>query len=467
MGLKATGEKGGKAYLRANCKQAFRTYETLLDTRKAIGVTRQQTVVTVDMNVILMSVPEAVTTFSGVVRVVWHYIEQAIGTAGLTILVFDEPSSMTNAKKAEQARRDASRQSKQIMCSDDMIECPSSDDFTAEQIEGLVTVMPLRDNRSTRSRLYDEISKRVYNTACEKAEKWNASGKPEHQTFVLMDGADARGCERPVGTKREPRLYGNNQELEAAFQRASPIGEGDIKLQQLDGRIRELATEGGLLEGVTLVMQSTIDTDSMIIGALGVSKRRVTPYASSVHSVLCMRTPVTRAQREDNPNATATYLVCDLAMLEACIQQHFWGRTGKPAPEQMLHAMLALAAGAALSGCDFVELTGARFDHFFDSIGAFCKSEPVALQTFGTALVSDPAVARGACQSLMRVCYTASRAMEDKGARYKKQAQSVFDCDDATLRRATWTAAYWSENEFVADGEWGFAPVGVDAMVVG
>ena len=38
------------------------------------------------------------------------------------------------------------------------------------------------------------------------------------------------------------------------------------------------------------------------------------------------------------------------------------------AAEQMLQAMLAMSAATALAGCDFVELTGARFDHFFDSL---------------------------------------------------------------------------------------------------
>jgi len=457
MGLKATGENGAKAQLRKHCKRAFRTYPTLLETRKAIGATREQTVVILDMNVVLMSIPEAVQTMSGCIRVVWSFVEWALGTGYLTCCVFDEPHAMTNAKKAEQARRDASRASHKIMCSTDLEPCPLTDDFTAKQLEDLTNVMPVRDNRATRSRFYDEISKRIYEMAAAKAEKWNASGKPEHRTAILMDGVDPRGCERPKDARREPVMMGNNEALVAAFQRDTPIGEGDIKLQQLDGRIRDLAVEGGAMEKTTLIMASTIDTDSLMISALSVSKRRINPYMSSVHTVLCMRTPVTKAQKEDNPGATATYLVCDTAMLEGMMQQHIWGERSTPSPEQMLNAMIAMSAATALAGCDFVELQGARFDHFFDSLNTFVTSEPGALQNFASALASEPAVARQACQSLIRVCYTASKAMEDK-PRYKKQAQSVFDCDDATLLRAVWTAAYWSENEFTADGDWGFAP---------
>lgn len=458
MGLKATGEKGAKAYLRTNCKRAFRVYPTLLETRKAVGATRAQTAVLLDMNVILMSIPESVTTLAGCVRVVWSFVEWAVGTGALTVCVFDEPQAMTNAKKAEQARRDQARASHKVACSDDLEPCPLTDDFTAAQLEALPNVLPLRDHRPTRSRLYDEITKRVYAIAAAKAEKWNASGKPEHLTRIVMDGVDMRGCERPKESPRQPVMTGNNEALVQALQRDRPIGEGDIKLQQLDGRIRELAVEGGVLEGTTLIMASTIDTDSLMISALSVSKRRIAPYMSSVHTVLCMRTAVTKAQKEANPDATATYLVCDTAMLEGMMQQHIWGLGAQPTPEQMLNAMLAMSASAALAGCDFVELSGARFDHFFDSLKDFVTSEPTALEQFGAALAPDAPVARQACQSLIRVCYTASKAMEDK-PRYKKQAQSVFDCDDATLRRAVWTAAYWAENEFEADEDWGFQPV--------
>ena len=48
----------------------------------------------------------------------------------------------------------------------------------------------------------------------------------------------------------------------------------------------------------------------------------------------------------------------------------------------------------------------------------------------------------------MRVCYAASAKTESKGKRYQRQAQSVAEADDDTLRRAIWTTAYWIQNEF-------------------
>ena len=127
---------------------------------------------------------------------------------------------------------------------------------------------------------------------------------------------------------------------------------------------------------------------------------------------------------------------------------------------QKLHAMLALAGSAALCGCDFTleGLKGARFDHFFESLPGFIATEPKALSCFGSALAREPAVARTACQGLLRVCYTASQHMDTK-QRYKKQAASVWDVSETLLRRAIWASAYWSQHEFADEmQEWGFNP---------
>jgi hypothetical protein len=43
--------------------------------------------------------------------------------------------------------------------------------------------------------------------------------------------------------------------------------------------------------------------------------------------------------------------------------------------------------------------------------------------------------------------------------RYKRQAESVNTVPDSMLRRAVWSASYWSQNEFPATPEWGFNPV--------
>lgn len=459
MGLKATGEAGAKAQLKSNCAKAFRVYESLLDARKGIGATRSQTAVLIDANVIMMSVPSSVNTLHGFVSVVWGFVEWAIGTGWLSILVFDEPSHMTNAKRLEQARRDAAKNTKLVPCSEDVDPFPFTDDYTRSDLESSFNVHSIRDKRPSRSRMYDEVAKRIFEMASAKAAAWNESGKPENRTVLLLDGVDVRGCDRPAFQPRNVGMVCNDADILAAFERETPIGEGDLKLQALEDRIRELAMPDNILAGTNLVMSSTIDTDSLMISALAVSKRRVNPFGASVHSVLCMRT------RAANSDESATYLVVDVAMLEALMLQHVYGRSKVVSAEQALNTMLAIASSAALSGCDFCSLPGARFDHFFNSLGDFAKTEPLALQGFSNLLSNDSDVAKKACYGLIRVCYNASAYMETKGKRFEKQSRQVAEVDDDTLRRAAWTASYWCQNEFRADEGFGFPTPGRDRPV--
>ena len=249
MGLKAAGDNGAKAQLKTHCAQAFRTYDSLLEARKKIGATREQTACLVDMNVVLMSVPSNVQTLAGFVKIVWGFVEWALGTGWMTILVFDEPASMTNAKRLEQARRDAARNAHTIPCSEDIDPFPFTDDYTREDLEGSEDVMAIRNKRSSRSRLYDEVSKQIFKMASEKAAKWNASGKPEHRTVLVMDGVDIRGCDRPAFERRAVNMISNDENVTELLRRTTAIGEGDLKLQALEDRIRALASPGQPLHG--------------------------------------------------------------------------------------------------------------------------------------------------------------------------------------------------------------------------
>ena len=455
MGLKASGENGAKAQFKMHCARAFRTYDTLLEARKTIGATRPQTAVLVDMNVVLMSVPNSVLTLSAFVNIVWGFVEWALGTGWLTVLVFDEPKNMTNAKRLEQARRDAARNAYAIPCSDDVDPFPYTDNYTRENLDATENVLSVRNKRSSRSRMYDEVSRRIFEMASEKAAKWNASGKEDNKTVVVLDGVDIRGCDRPAFEPRTVGMVSNNEAICESLRRQVPIGEGDLKLQALEDRIRMLAMPGQVLAGTSLVMTSTIDTDSLMISALAVSKRRANPFGASVLSVLCMRNPASKSEKQDDPRASASYLVVDTSMLEACILEYIYhGEIVSPA--QALNTTIALASCAALSGCDFCSLSGARFDHFFSCLQDFTRTEPLALKNFENCLSPDASIAKKACHGLMRVCYAASAKMEGKGKRYARQAQSVAEADDATLRRAIWTACYWSGNEFTADESFGF-----------
>jgi len=470
MGLKG-GETGVKAQFKSLMRSDFLRFETLVELRDAViqqddtdltlPSKRDQTVVFMDGNVLMMSVPEAVGTLDAFSNIIYKYVRDAVRAGAVVVVVFDEPQHLTNAKKEEQARRDTSRALRTVTTSADMQTCPLSDDFTREQLKQLPDVHILKTNRACRSRFYDEVVKMVFERIAENMEKWNAAG---HNAGVfVLDGVEARGCDRPPTEPRETTMVGTDDAVVEALCRDVPIGEGDIKLTALENRVRHLVGEKhSAFEKIQLAITSTTDTDSFAIMLLDVAKRRVSPYSASLHSIFCMREPPSKRAREVDPDVKASFLCCDVVRLEAHIQEHLWSKSSAttPTPEQMLHAMTAFTSAAAICGCDFTldGLKGARFDHFWESIPQFVASEPQALAQFGAVHSTDATVARQAIKGLYRVCVNASAHMETK-PRYKKQAQTVSEVSDTLLLRAVWTASYWSLNEHTADTEWGFQPV--------
>jgi hypothetical protein len=484
MGLKSNSSNGTgvKAMLKTQVPRAFARFENLHDARDAvmrdgdeeaqgdgreaepIDVTilnkRQRTVVFLDGNVLMMTVPEAIGEIDAFCAIIYGYVREAMRTGSLVVVAFDEPQHLTQAKREEQQRRDAQRMARTVACSDDMQPVPLGHNFTRAELEALPDVHVLKADRKCRVRLYDEVIRRVYERAVAVMRQWEANG--HDGGMLILDGVEIRGADRSADEPREVGLVGSNPEVLAKFQRQTPIGEGDIKLIALENRLRELITTDPKFEHYRLAVTSTTDTDSFMTFLIDTAKRRVNPYAGALHSLFCMREPPTKRDREVDENCKASFLCCDTALLEANIQQHLWGlvRSPKPQPEQMLAAMLAFCSAAAICGCDFTldGLKGSRFDHFWESMPSFVATEPQALARFVSALDQQEAVAQSACQGLYRVCVQASKHMEDK-PRYKKQAESVGNVPDAMLRRAVWSASYWALNEFPATPDWGFLPV--------
>lgn len=488
MGLKG-GDKGVKALLKDKCGGCFRRFDELSEMRDVIitggkpGVEvvdvadgdgdqpidldkpkeptkRDRTVVLMDGNVLMMSVPESVQTIGPFADVVYGYVRAQLRTGKLVVVAFDEPAHLTWAKREEQARRDAARRARQVTCSTDMQPCPLRDDFTVADLDALPDVHVLKAHRPCRVRLYDEVIRRVYRRVVGVMKQWETNG---HDTGTLiLDGVEVRGAERPVDSSRAVGMVGTDETVLADFQREAPIGEGDIKLIALENRVRELVSTKEGYEHYRLCITLTTDTDAFMTHLIDVSKRRVTPYTGALHSLFAMREPPTKRDREQlGSDAKATFLCVDVALLEGTVQKHMWSKASgvTPDPTAMLNAMLAFAGSAALCGCDFTleGLKGSRFDHFWEVLPEFVANEPSALRVTNTALATDEAVAVQACNALYRVCVTASNYMENK-PRYKRQAQTVSEVSDQLLRRSVWTTAYWAQNEFVATPAWGFAP---------
>lgn len=456
MGLKS-GEHGVKALLRRTCSRGFHSFDTLVEARDAVlkpalgstlspGDLRARTVVFLDGNVLMMGVPEAVMRFGDFCDVVYNRVRDAMRAGRLVVLAFDEPEVMTLAKKEEQARRDAARASRAVVCSTDMEHTPTMPgDLTVDQLHAMPDVHVLKNDRAARSRLYDEVVRCVYLRLEPLMKHWESLGH-DAGVFVL-DGVEPRGAARARGERRQPVMQATCATVLDALARDDPIGEGDMKLMALENRVRELAGTHKAFAQYKLCITLTIDTDTFMTMMIDAAKRRLSPYPAPMWSLFAMREPVSKRQREEDPGARATFLTCDVELLEALVQQHLWSKTsGKGANatnEQKLHAVLALTSAAALAGCDFTldGLKGSRFDHMWEVLPQFVAEEPQALAQFGSALASDPVVARTACKGLYRVCVAASAHMETK-PRYKKQSQSVFDVSDQLLLRAIWAAAY-------------------------
>ena len=107
MGLKCSGKTGVKAQLQQRFPQAFRRFDNLCDARDASMASRAQTMACVDGNVVLMSVPQSCTTLDSYVAIVFSSLKQTVATVALTVVCFDEPEALTEAKRQEQERRDA------------------------------------------------------------------------------------------------------------------------------------------------------------------------------------------------------------------------------------------------------------------------------------------------------------------------------------------------------------------------
>ena len=479
MGLKG-GPEGAKAFLKRQYPHQFRVFDQLASAREAtltvgaegegeVPMRRDQTCVLVDGNVLMMAVPGNIKTVADYADIIFNYLRRdAMNAGSLVIVVFDEPEAMTWAKKEEQNLRDARRTAKDVTCSVDIAPPPLPLAFTREELHAYGDVGALRADRRYKSRVYDEVIKLVFDRIGPILLQWASNG--HHAGAVLLDGVEPRGCDLPAGEKRQPVLLGTDAEVTAAFARGEVTGEGDIKLQIQERRLRELKATHPAFSRYELCLTWTIDTDSFMTLLIDVAKRRVDPYPLAVKSLFCMREPPSKREREESQgSAKATWLCCDTQLLEHKLQAHFWGaRRGPVNPKQLLQAMLAFASATALCGCDFTSTgqKGARFDHFWESFPTFVAEEPKALERFEMLLLNDAEKARGAVNSLLRVCYQASRHMETKpqgsGARttrtYKKASGEVWDVGETMLRRSLWAASYWALNEFEADSQWGFSP---------
>lgn len=449
MGLKSDKRTGVKSQLRSRFPQAFKDFPDLLEARNASRATREQAIACIDGNVLMMSVPQGCRTLDSYIAIVYSSLMKASATALVTIVVFDDPDAMTEAKLQEQMKRDASRAATSVQCSSDMqgvAGSASPDDYTKDYIVSMENVHVLRENRGSRMRFFDEVAMTVLDRLKNQIRRWNDSGYPGGH--VVFDGVDPRGASRGIGEPRSSEMVASSEEVAALFARDCRIGEGDLKLAQLGRKVRQVAAAGeqeGPLKDTRLTLCTTIDTDSFAIELIEEAKRSQDEVVSPVNTLLCMREKAQKRGYDDDHDAY--YLCCDVSLLHALLQRHMWGMNKRPPAIDQRAAMTLMVAGWGVCGCDFVEIKGMRSDVVFDSIAEIVKTRKDSLALMQHSWGGERetvALAHKPIKELLIAC--ASKLMDVP--RIKKDfVPAVRDPDEVVLRRLGWLCSYWNSVE--------------------
>ena len=468
MGL-AGGDHGIKKFVKTKFSDALRDFASLQDAVKATGHRPEQAVVLLDGNVLVNQVPTAVVDFEGYVRVFSGFVGQALAAADHVFVVWDEPAHVPRAKLDEQRRRDLARAKSVIVMSQDLQKtfAPIDDDYGMETIEAC-NPHDLLANRKARPRFYDALSKRVMA---------DVMSKPGNEGKTLSyDGVDMRGGSRPASEARAPAFYSSCDKIEDQMARgpdAAPIGEGDLKLTDLESEIQFLRNQGKLFKTVEIIFISTIDTDSIAIELMHQSSKNEAATASEeqgcetgkpIKSVLCFRE--TTGKRKDSNEPPQTLYAClDLEILHAAMMTALFGKN--PArPSDHLHrgAMALLAAGWCLCGCDFCELKGMRSDAVWSAMQQIVREQPRLLckmaHVWELKRVSTEAEVSEArtdlCDAIDRLVQIAVSKLAET-PRMARATASAKLADRNDSAKAAWVVLYWGGLERKDLDDWGFA----------
>lgn len=447
MGLKSDKTHGVKSQLKTRFPQVFKEFTNLVDARNASMATREETFACVDGNVLMMAVPQGAQTIDAYVAIVTANLKRAIGASFVTVVVFDDPDCITEAKKQEQMRRDAAKALTTVCCSSDMAcAVPTNDNYDKPYIAQCNNVQVLRDNRHTRHRFFDEVAVQVLRNLKQQVNRWNDSGF--HGGHVLFDGIDPRGADRVVGAPRTPQMIGSCDRLVGLFARSTGIGEGDLKLADLGRRARSLSLSGEAdFKSIKLSLCTTIDTDSFAIELIEEAKRCKQPESTqSFNTLLCMRERARKRGLDDDRDPF--YLCCDITLLHALLQRDMWGLARCPSPEDRHAAMTLLCAGWALCGCDFVQCKGMRSDVVFDSIGIVVKTMPDVVETAKCAWSGRREQVKELYQPIRALAMACASRLLDIPRIKKDCVPALRNLDDVLVKRTAWLLCYWNSCEF-------------------
>lgn len=451
MGLKG-GDHGSKTTFQDEFPDSFLPCPRLEDARELTGVDRSETLVVLDGNVMVMAVPQAMTTFNEYVMILVAQIKPAITAAAHVVVVFDEPKAMTRAKSDEQRLRDARRKATTPICSDELVACITTDDFTLEmlQLEGC-NVRLLMNHRAARSRFIDALCNDVlyHFQIAGGADSWS----------LTFDGVDGRGAGREFGERRVAGILSTHQEFwSALLTREVAIGEGDIKLTDVAQRVHDEALKpDSPVAGVVLNMLVTVDTDSLVIELLKQSKRvaRTDEADRNELTILCLKEPG-RKRKGDDFFTPTRFLCCNIARFydDVCEYLSPPNDSFKPA------AVALLVAALACCGCDFLEVKGARADLMLPVVKALVKKKPEMLKDMACVFEKD-AVDVLRAKSAVTLALDAYADSISTMPRMGRAHASASNFCDAQVLRALWVVSYWTGREFRDCSTWGFASASV------
>ena len=455
MGLHG-GKTGAKALFLEKFGSAFQDVKRLTDVRELAGARRSQTLAVLDGNVMMNAMPSSVDTFRGYVSLLSHQLEEAVQAAAHVVVVFDEPAAMTTAKRDEQRRRDAQRQARVPVCSEDLMATITNDNYTLEDLQSDgCNVKLLMEFRRARPRLYDAVCVALMQHFCA-----SMSGGAWSLTF---DGVDPRGADRPFGAPREVGALSSDQAFWGPLlTREVRIGEGDLKLTDVTQRVHDASrVEGTPVHGVLLNLVTTIDTDSFVIELLQQNRRerRAEEADRDELTVLCLKERA-RKRRGDDFVTDAHYTCCDMQAFHELVLDYFYGTRHLAAEmkAQQPAALALLAAALAFCGCDFVEVKGYRFDLALPIVRQMARTRPKDLNAMARLFETERFGKIQALTALQTFILDYCKSLEDV-PRMKKVKENASSLCEKQLYRVLWTCSYWHQMELKNCAQWGFSSV--------
>ena len=455
MGL-SSGPHGVKALSVKDFASAFQNVKQLSGVRTLVGVQRAQTLAVLDGNVMMNAIPKEVDTFRGYVAILANQINEAVQAAAHVVVVFDEPKAMTLAKRDEQRRRDATRQARVPLCSEDLVATITNDDYSTDDLraDGCNAKL-LMEFRKARPRFYDAVCAELLSKFC-------AEMTGDGAWSLTFDGVDRRGGERGIGLPREAGILSTDDAFwQPLLARDEPIGEGDLKLTDVTQRVHDAARRRGHARARRAPQPRGDHRHRLARHRAAAAEparvaRRARPTATSSRS--CASRSARASARATTSSRPLTYLCCDLQLFHGLVLDYLYG-TRKLDAETLRHqpaALALLASAMALCGCDFVEIKGVRFDHALPVVREMVRKDP---QMLGHMARLFEAERHGKVQALLAMenfVFRYVKALEDV-PRMKRAKDNASNYCQAQLYRALWTCSYWHQQELKDCSKWGFA----------